>query len=104
LALALLGLLACDPPVTSGVVESKEFHPGYTYIVMLCASYGSNGACTVYFPQVNTVPDEWDLCLRDDSKDVPTSKQPTGCVSVTASDFDRYHVGDHYPAGATHER
>lgn len=83
--------------VTSGVIINKQYDPGYTYITIDCVLTQANGTCIVYAPTTHDVPDSWSLLLRDDKQDRPVDKQDTGWVNVTQDDFDKYHLGDHYP-------
>jgi hypothetical protein len=95
-AMAILAL-ACND-VKSGTVTSKEHQAAYTYVQVICAGYGKNGACTVYAPQIISVPESWSLCLREgDDSGKPIKDRSTGCVDVSSTDWDRYHIGGHYP-------
>lgn len=78
-----VAVCACDPTPTSGTVISKDHTDSYFIIVNRVPI---------------EMPETWSVCFRDDTEDRPVSRRDTGCVDVTQDEYQKYHVGDHYPS------
>jgi hypothetical protein len=86
--LALL-LTACGWQGKGTVVE-KTHRDAYSYITMQCSAYTAKGACSVWMPVTNHVPERWGYKVQD-SKDGAVHD-----VTTNQEDWNAHKVGDHY--------
>lgn len=64
IALALATCSACSEPA-AGAVMDRHYKPAYTWVLMVCASYRSNGTCAVMVPTTQVASERWVLVLRE---------------------------------------
>jgi hypothetical protein len=83
-AAGVLAVVGCAPE--SGEVVGRDYSPAWMSTTTQCTTSGRVQVCS---PQVIHYPESWNLRLDDG--------QDTGWVSVTDDEYDRCHVGDHYP-------
>ncbi len=82
----VLALAACGAP-KQGTVHDKRYSEGYYSTYFMCASYNTDGICTVNIPQQQWNPPSWalDIYNGDDH----------GWRSVTEGTYNSVQVGDY---------
>lgn len=92
-AMILAVLLAGCTVVTAGEITAKDHRDAYTTTTLVCASYGKNGACTLWTPLVQQHPERWVFELTDEEGN-------SGTVSVTELPYEEREVGDYFESEA----
>lgn len=99
---ALVTLTACGATVTSGTITGKDHDNAEVKTTRVCDRYTTTRSgtgkrarttrtCAHYGTRTRTEPESWEFTLRDKDGN-------TGEVDVTEDEYDRYQVGDKYPA------
>lgn len=85
---AVLLLVGCSA-ISSGTITKKNHYEAYDYPVRYCVMYKSDMTCRYYGTRYEHVPERWSFDIQNDNQD-------TGWVDVSASEFEKYQVGDYY--------
>lgn len=88
LASVLIALVGCSAP-ERGTVYEKKYSAAWSYWDSQCMVYGKSGLCTMRMPVQHTIPESWQLCLRD--------RDEQGCRDVDQITWHQYEVGQEYP-------
>lgn len=88
LLVAVLLLASCSAP-ESGMIYDKKYSPSYQYTDYQCMQYGKDGICKLRMPFIHTVPEYWQLCLRNGDE--------SGCRYVDQITWHKYERGQEYP-------
>ncbi|WP_160051061.1 hypothetical protein [Nocardiopsis sp. FR26] len=81
----------CAPE--TGEVTDRDYSPAWTSTTTSCSTTGQTRTCT---PHTSYHPESYTLRLDDG--------QDAGWREVAPSEYERCHVGDHYPACARGDR
>lgn len=89
-AVLLVGFLsACAPATDRGEVIDKKHTDSYTYYQQQCYSRDKNGMCTYSVPMPVTVPEDFDIKVRD-------SAGTEAWLDVTEVEYNSVQFGDWY--------
>ena len=93
IALVIITLLAGCSSATTGMVTSKQYIPQHEeFSYFQCYMYDAKAQCTMQMPVYETVDQCWQVNFHNAAED----KNGSACVDQTS--YDRYRVGDQYPA------
>ena len=94
IVVALITLVACSTPVTSGVVVAKNYHPSYEELYYTCYSYDKDGRCTYQSPNYRTVPERFEIVIEGYAEGETELKRSTH--RVPALTYDKIEIGDEW--------
>jgi len=86
-----LSLSACGSKVYEGQVINKQNTPASSYVTMQCASYNSQGVCTVNMPITHHIPEKWSIEIMGTNTD---GEKDTTVYRISRDLYEQIDYGD----------